>query len=146
MNTEYIKNFIDICHEAKKITEMMPKLPRGMKPRHIHVIESIVSLSEKNAYVRVSDVSDALRITKPSVTKLINELEEMSIVVKHTHATDKRIISLSLTDLGMQYYRTYVGEYFSHLSKLFEDVREEDIDLTIQTIRKLYNIMKEDIS
>ena len=41
MNIDKFKELIDSCFIAKKITETMEELPKGFKPRHIHVIDSI---------------------------------------------------------------------------------------------------------
>ena len=75
MNIDKFKELIDSCFIAKKITETMEELPKGFKPRHIHVIDSIYQLSKKKSDVRISDVSSKLNVTTPSITKLINELE-----------------------------------------------------------------------
>ena len=58
MDLETVKRFFDSCHEAKRITELMPQLPSGLSARHIHVIDVIQRLSQKNSAVKVSDVSE----------------------------------------------------------------------------------------
>lgn len=142
MNTEFIKKFLDACQEAKKVTELMPELPKGMKPRHIHIIDTVYILSQKKEYVKVSDVSEVLKVTKPSITKLINELENENIVVKNSQYSDNRITTLTLTPLGEKYYETYVVKYHNWLAGLFVDIDEEDLLVTIETISKAYEIMK----
>lgn len=142
MNTEFIKKFLDSCQEAKKITELMPKLPDGMKPRHIHVIDAIHILSQKKEYVKVSDVSDELQVTRPSITKLINELEDKNVIVKNSEYSDNRITTLTLTLLGEKYYETYVAKYHNWLAELFVDIDKENILVTTETISKVYKLMK----
>ena len=44
MDITAVKNFLGACHEAKRITELMPKLPKGMTPRHIQILDSIRQL------------------------------------------------------------------------------------------------------
>ena len=44
IQVEEIKEFLDACHKAKRIAEMMPELPEGMTPRHVHVIDAIYQL------------------------------------------------------------------------------------------------------
>lgn len=142
MNTEFIKKFLDACQEAKRVTEFMPKLPDGMKPRHIHVIDAIHILSEKKEYVKVSDVSDELQVTRPSITKLINELEDKKVIVKNSEYSDNRITTLTLTPLGEKYYEIYVAKYHNWLAELFVDIDKEDILVTTETISKVYKLMK----
>lgn len=142
MDTKYVKIFLDSCHESKKITELMPELPNGMKPRHIHVIDTIYILSQEKEYVKVSDISKALKVTKPSITKLINELEGMKVVVKNSQQGDNRITTLTLTSLGEKYYETYVDKYHKWLAELFTDISEEDILVTSETVHKIHELMK----
>lgn len=142
MNIELIKKFLDACHQAKKITELMPELPIGIKPRHIHVIDVISRLSTYKEYVKVTDVSRELKVTKPSVTKLISELEANKVLVKRSSCSDKRIITLELTALGKKYYDIYVYRYQKWLSELFVDINEKDIAITGNTVEKCYEIMK----
>ena len=32
-----VRSLLDVCWKAKTITELMPALPKGMKPRYVHV-------------------------------------------------------------------------------------------------------------
>lgn len=142
MNTKLVKQFLDACHQAKKITELMPQLPDGIKPRHIHVIDMIYELGEKREYVKVSDVSEALKVTRPSITQLIKELEDKNVVLKQQGSNDSRIITLTLTELGIQYYETYVDKYQNQLCRWYEGISEDEMKITIQTISKIHHIMK----
>jgi DNA-binding MarR family transcriptional regulator len=142
MNVELTKKFLDACYEARKVVELLLKLPDGMKPKHIQVIDTVHYLSMQKDYVRVSDVSENLRVTKPSITKLINELENLNIIVKNSIKCDKRIIVLKLTPLGEKYYEIYVEKYHKWLAEQFTDIDEEDMLITVQTINRAYRIME----
>ena len=64
IQVEEIKEFLDACHKAKRIAEMMPELPEGMTPRHVHVIDAIYQLERTGEMVKVSDVSEYLEVTQ----------------------------------------------------------------------------------
>lgn len=141
MEIETVKNFLDACHEAKRITELMPELPQGMSPRHIHVIDAIWQLEMTGRTVKVSDISDWLNVTRPSITKLISELESFRAVVKVQDGADKRVVRISLTDLGRQYYEFYVGKYHNWLAEKLSDIAQKDLETTARTISRAYEIM-----
>ncbi len=42
----------------------MPPLPKGMKPRHVHVIDCIYTLSKRLEYVSVKDVCNKLKFSR----------------------------------------------------------------------------------
>ena len=144
MNTETIKRLFDACFQAKNITEMIPELPEKMKPRHIHVIDAIYVNTLEKGTTRVSDVSKKMKITTPSVTKLINELEERKIVIKIPLLEDKRITLVDETEKRINYYLKYVKEYHEHLSVLAKDMNEEECKTTIKAIEKFYKIISKD--
>ena len=65
MNVNNLKQLLDSCFLAKRIVETLPKLPHGMKPRHIHVLDAIDMIQATQKVCRVSDVSTVLDITMP---------------------------------------------------------------------------------
>ena len=36
-----VRSLLDVCWKAKAITELMPALPKGLKPRYVHVLSLI---------------------------------------------------------------------------------------------------------
>lgn len=140
MTTEKLKELLDACFTAKRITETMMDLPHGMKPRHIHVIDAIYGLGKNGSPVRVSDVSKKLNITTPSVTKLINDLLDMGVVTKSEDSGDKRFTLLGLTEKGLQYEKKYVTDY--HLLWTGNcDITDAQAETAINVIMQLQNSM-----
>lgn len=136
-----IKEFFNACHDAKRIVELIPPLPEGMTPRHIRVIDAVHQCSEARNSVRVSDISDALHATRPSITKLINELQQMQVLTKKTDASDKRVVLLELTETGKTYYDFYIQKFYAWLGVQLADLRAEDLHTGAQTIRQVLQIL-----
>lgn len=80
-----VRSLLDVCWKAKTITELMPALPKGMKPRYVHVIDAVWHINEPNGQdtgtARVGDVSAFLGVTTPSITKLVGEMADLGLVV-----------------------------------------------------------------
>lgn len=141
MQTNMIKQLLDACFIAKRITETMDVLPKGMKPRHIHVIDAIFEQENSSGKVCVSDVSKRLNVTNPSVTKLINDLEAMGIVRKYAEGKDKRVTLLSLTEKGYAYEQRYVTEYHTEWAQRLTDITDSQAQNAILVIQKLQKAM-----
>ena len=149
MDTALTKQFIDSFHIAKHLTDMLPELPDGLTPRHIRILDNIYTLSQHGSAVRISDISDAMRSTRPSITKLVNELNKKGYVEKTPDTDDKRVILVSLTPLGRDVYEVYGLRYHEWLSQLLEPIADEDIEAAIRAIRyanKLMSAVSPDIS
>lgn len=141
MNAKTLKKLLDTCFIAKRITETLPALPNGMKPRHIHVLDAIEEIYNTQGTCRVSDVSAKLDITTPSVTKLINELENYGLVQKLTDKTDKRVTLLSLTDAGLSCVERHVHKFHSDWADTLSDISDEQAKEAIDIIEKLRHTM-----
>ena len=65
MNVEQIKKMMDACYLAKRVREMLPKLPQGVAPSYIQYLDVIQKLERQKGDVKVSDISDVLELPRP---------------------------------------------------------------------------------
>lgn len=142
MTPQTVKDVLDSCFLAKKMVELLPALPPGIKPRHIHVIDAVLVQYKMRGASKVGDVSRALGITMPSVTKLINELVAARLLEKFFDVTDKRAVLLRLTSKGFAYHRRYVEDFHRELAEAFAAVDERDCVTMVRTLRTVYEAMQ----
>lgn len=172
MTLQEVRNFLDACHEVSHIIATFPELPKGLSPRHIKALQAIHELqteqdlpaganppSDPDSYtdakveastdstapksrVKISDVSNFLGGTRPSVTKLIRELEAHGALTKTPDTRDKRIIWLQLTPLGEQYYEFHCLQYHTWLSNVLGEIPQEDFETTVRTIFRVQEILQ----
>lgn len=143
MESESVSKLLGACHEAKRIVELMPKLPKGMKPGHIHVIDVISRLQQDKGSVRVSDIGAALHVTNPGITRLVNELVEFNAVQKTQSSEDKRVFTVCLTALGQKYYQKYLEDYHREVAVRLAGISEEDISTAARVIHDAYRILSD---
>lgn len=74
MTVENIKALLDACYQAKRARELLPELPKGVSSSYIHYLDTIESLERQGIRVKVSDISDALNIPRPGVTRTVQKL------------------------------------------------------------------------
>ena len=82
MDSEKIKRMLDACYMAKRIRELLPKLPDGVSPAYIQYLDVIHTLQKTKEYVKVSDISDALNLPRPGVTRTVKAMEEKGYLKK----------------------------------------------------------------
>lgn len=141
MDVESLKQLLDTCFVAKRIVETLPELPSGMKPRHIHVLDAIHETQIRQGMCRVSDVSIRLNITMPSITKLIQELEQRGLVEKRPDKEDKRVSLLCLTDAGEACVKRHVLELHTEWAGELQDITDEQVQDAIHVIERLQATM-----
>lgn len=143
MKTETIKALLDGCYQAKRARELLPELPKGVTSSYIHYLDTIERLEQCGAGVRVSDISDALKLPRPGVTRTVTEMERAGYLEKCASKSDGRVTYITITEAGRKLSQTYNAQFFSQLAPLLADIPEEDAQCTIRTIEKLYRVMSE---
>lgn len=145
---EYVRLLLDACWKAKSITELMPEIPKGMKPRYVHVIDAIWHINaphgQDTATARVGDVSAFLGVTTPSITKLIGEMADRGLLAKHADDTDRRAVTLTLTEQGLAIRKAYVADYHAHLGELLVGITPEECETVARTMTEALARMRAD--
>lgn len=143
MTTENMKALLDACYQAKRVRELLPALPKGVSPSYIHYLDTIEELERRGVRVKVSDISDALNLPRPGVTRTVKEMKDKGYLKKIASEQDGRVTYLSITESGRQLSQVHNTEFFAQLAPLVADISDADAACTIQTIEKIYKIMSE---
>ncbi|MFR2108004.1 MAG: MarR family winged helix-turn-helix transcriptional regulator, partial [Gallintestinimicrobium sp.] len=99
---------------------------------------------EKNGTsVKVSDISDALNLPRPGVTRTVKEMEKKGYLTKKPSEEDARILYLSITGEGKKLSAKYNEQVFNALLPELETISDEDAECTIRTIEIFYQVMCE---
>ncbi|WP_239616563.1 MarR family winged helix-turn-helix transcriptional regulator [Cohnella mopanensis] len=121
----------------------------GLKPSEIKVLLTIKQLlsAKENNGVTVSEISNRLAVTSPTVTQIIKRLQDTGCIEKTVDSQDRRIASIRLTEKGLLITKR-VGEQFAALftgliAKLGQDRSNHLIDLLNQVYDYLDKVNKE---
>ena len=143
MTNEKIKRMFDACYQAKRVRELRPELPQGVTSSYIHDLDTIEHLEQRGIRVKVSDISDALNLPRPGVTRTVKEMEKKGYICKISSPDDGRVTYISATEEGEELSKKYDEYYFNDLRADLSDITEEEADGMIRTIEKFYKIMCE---
>ncbi len=139
MTIENIKHVLDALHKAKRISEMMPLLPDGVTPSYIRYLDIIVRIKREKGEVRVSDLSDALSVKRPGVTRTLNEMEKKGYLEKVQSEKDGRVTYISITPEGEKLSKRYNEDVFVPLVEKLSPLSDEDALTVIKTIDAFYD-------
>ncbi|MDD7639095.1 MAG: MarR family transcriptional regulator [Subdoligranulum variabile] len=143
MTTRNIKHLLDAFYQAKRVRELMPALPKGVTPAFIHYLDTIAALQQQGVRVKVSDISDALHIPRPGVTRTVKDMVDGDYLEKAASEEDGRVTYLTITEKGRMLSQVFDSAFFAQLTPLLADVSDEDAATTIRTIEKVYQVMSE---
>ena len=107
MTNEKIKRMFDAFYQAKRIRDMLPPLPQGVMPSYIQYLDAIHSLQKEKKDIRISDLSDAMNLPRPGVTRTVKEMETKGYLQKLMSPDDGRVTYISITEKGERLSRKY---------------------------------------
>ena len=77
----------------------------GMKSTELNAIVCIKSQEDEHKEgIKTSDIGKLLGVTPPSITPVINSLEEQGLVTRVYSKLDRRVVRVKLTDRGEAVY------------------------------------------
>ena len=122
MTSEIIKRMFDACYQAKRTRDMLPPLPEGVRASFIQYLDVIQSLERKGIQVKVSDISDAMELPRPGVTRTVKEMEEKGYLQKIASEEDGRVTYITVTRKGSELSQKYDEQYFDSLLPYMEEI------------------------
>ena len=112
-------------------------------PSYIHYLDVIETLEKQDVQVKISDISDALNLPRPGVTRTVKEMEMKGYLKKIASHDDGRVTYVTSTERGKQLSQKYNEETFNMILPCMDAISEEDAECMIRTIEKFYEIMSE---
>ena len=88
--------------------------------------------------VTISEVSDAFGVTPPTVTQLVNGLEERGYVRRAADPDDRRAVRITLTDRGEDVLNKALDAHFAALDGLVNYLGEEDSHTLAELLSRAY--------
>lgn len=98
---------------------------------------SVLSCLWKEDKVTQSDLCDLTRKDKPSMTRLIDNLQRSKIVVRVPHSTDRRVNLIHLTQYGASLREKVSAVVQGVVDKALEDVSDSDLTVSRTVLNKI---------
>ena len=119
MTSEKIKRMLDACYQAKRIRDLLPPLPEGVMPSYIQYLEKIQALEKQGIRVKVSDISAAMSLPRPGVTRTVKEMEKKGYLKKLASPDDGRVTYISVTEAGKRFPGNMTSSILAHFPGSF---------------------------
>lgn len=114
MTPEKLKRMMDACYQAKRIRDLLPTLPEGVTPSYIHFLDILQTLAKQNEPVKVSDLSDALKLPRPGVSRTVKDMVAGGYLQKIASEEDGRVTFLQITEKARLFPRNMTAGSLLH--------------------------------
>ncbi|MBQ3424964.1 MAG: MarR family transcriptional regulator [Clostridia bacterium] len=137
LGNELNRLLVDTYRAAGKIEQVMLEDLSGGKlsMSEMRAIECIGNGRQLGR--TVTEISQELDITLPSVTAMVKRLEKKGYLIKQRGSRDARQVNIRLTDDG---YHAYVGYLFVQrrmINAVRNSIQEEDVNVLISSLKGL---------
>jgi DNA-binding MarR family transcriptional regulator len=93
--------------------------------------------------LKTSEISGILRLAPPTVTPLINSLEEAGYIERLQDKSDRRVVLIKTTPKGDKLVEQAKEEVTEAIDKLVEYLGEDDSNEMVRLLEKSYHFLSE---
>ncbi len=98
----------------------------------------------QNQPITMTRFADEMGITKQQLTKLVNDLEDKEYVIRTHNRENRRQVYISITEQGMAYLETMIGELIHEVLRVMQYFSQEEKDKVGQSVVTLSEIFRKD--
>lgn len=91
--------------------------------------------------IKVSELSEILRITSPSVSQMVNALEQKQYVQRITTKNDRRVVYIALTEQGEAKLEEANEAFIALTNEIITELGVEETEQLIHLINRLHEAM-----
>ncbi len=94
--------------------------------------------------MRVSDISQLLQVTSPTITQIINRLEERGWVERYMDPEDRRVVRVKLTLEGEQIAAQAKKRFMESFNGLLDHLGLEDSERLAELLMKVFDYYQQE--
>lgn len=87
--------------------------------------------------MKISEISKSLQVTSPTVTQLVKTLEANGLVERKNDESDRRTVSIRLTEKGEQVTQSASKRFYDYWGGLIENLGEEQSYQLMELLQKV---------
>ena len=142
---------LDEC--ARQVLEIVPLVMRTVRAEmrcHRAADLSVpqfrtLTFLNRQAGASLSQVAEHIGLTLPSMSLLVNGLVERKLVLRNTHSTDRRRVTLTLTVRGQSVLEAAHGATQAALAEKLAALSAKDRAIVVQAMQALRPIFEPDV-
>lgn len=104
----------------------------------------ILQYINQHGSITASEIAQAFTVGRSAITAIVNRLVEKDLLIRKRSETDRRIVSLMLSERGKEIVEATEKEIYRFLEDKLVHFKVEEIELFLESIEKLARLMESD--
>ncbi|MDQ0200009.1 MarR family winged helix-turn-helix transcriptional regulator [Neobacillus ginsengisoli] len=110
----------------------------GYNPSEFKVLVTIKHGTDEKSDLKVSEISQKLHVTPPTVTQIINLLEKDGLVERSVDPEDRRAVKIKLTSKGIEVTEQARSAFNETFAGLIDYLGEDESEQLAQLLSKVH--------
>ena len=111
--------------------------------RNIWLSNTDITRIGTERYLKAADLSEILEMSRPSITRILNDLETRGLITRKIDSKDRRSIKIELTEAGIEAIERANRRIMDIAERIVAALGDSNTDKLIELINKLTEIYKE---
>lgn len=111
--------------------------PGALTSSQFHLLDAL----ERGTASRVSDLAEAAGITPPTATRMLDLLERQCVIERSRRSDDRRVVSVTLTDVGRERVRAHRRRVAVRRKLVFEALTADERRQGARLLQRLAAVM-----
>ncbi|MGN0625073.1 MAG: MarR family winged helix-turn-helix transcriptional regulator [Oscillospiraceae bacterium] len=141
LNEVLVDTYHNILRVEEKALKKSGRIHLSIK--EMHLLEAVGKGDEQGR--TVSEIADAMNITRPTATVAINKLEKRGYLEKQPDDADGRTVRVTLTRSGKRIDHFHRRYHYNMVTKISESLTDAEKASLFQGIQKLNEFFKESL-
>ncbi|WP_235887791.1 MarR family winged helix-turn-helix transcriptional regulator [Neobacillus paridis] len=143
MESQTAQKLLQSFMQFRKTARYMSHIA-GYKPSEFKVLATIErGANNQQTEMKVSEISQQLQVTPPTVTQIINSLEKAGLVERTVDPEDRRAVKIKLTSAGVETTKRIREAFTEILLNLIDYLGEEESEQLAELLSKVHHYFQE---
>lgn len=115
----------------------------GLNARQVEIMEALFHNPEGT--LTPADLSEMVGLTRSAITSALDSLEKLGHIVRRPHATDRRMIAISLTPPGRAFIEKHLPERYQRVHRIVGRLSKEERNSLLNMYAKVLEFLAADL-
>jgi len=134
----YLRELIRVLVRNLGILEKSESTCCGTTISQCHAIVEIGRAKQ----ISLNELSDLLGLDKSTMSRTINNLVEDKLVIRETHAENRRYVNIELTNKGQEVYQSIEISMEIYYKKIFQSIPKDKRQQVLESLKLLTNAVE----
>lgn len=141
----YINEAMDVSQPAADLLELVSLLIRGLSGNRDLSLTAVAALGslDRRGPQRITTMAVAEGVTQPSMTQLVQRLEQRGLVERRSDPADGRVALVALTDAGRAALTARRASSAERIAGLLADLPEPDARALASALRAVLPVLRD---